>query len=320
MPGVARMLAAADEAGVSNLWVHPGDAMPFLTERVAPASLRGGAPVLPGPVAEEEAREAAVRAAAHPRPRRVPARTRGGLRVATDIAAYAAHARAQLAHHGRWDVVEGSGRLAPGRRVRGQGRAGRAHRHRAHLHAARRGRLPGFSAPAGHTRVRRWRAEPWRNRPRARPCGRASAARSISSTRPAPSRMTPWAWSRWSTWLTEGPAAPHEVGELVLGHRDDDRPGAGGEQVGQAQEAPVHPAVEADGRRLGEALAQLAHPVGEQVDEDLGHRGVALAQLVEGGGAQRASRRPRGPGPSPRRLDPVPRKASSPTCDPGRGR
>ena len=39
MPGVARMLAAAEQAGVRNLWVHPGDAMPFLTERVAPGSL-----------------------------------------------------------------------------------------------------------------------------------------------------------------------------------------------------------------------------------------------------------------------------------------
>ncbi|HET7822288.1 MAG TPA: tRNA (guanosine(46)-N7)-methyltransferase TrmB, partial [Ornithinibacter sp.] len=39
VPGVARMLAAAEEAGVSNLWVHPGDAMPFLTERVPAGSL-----------------------------------------------------------------------------------------------------------------------------------------------------------------------------------------------------------------------------------------------------------------------------------------
>jgi tRNA (guanine-N7-)-methyltransferase len=31
----------------------------------------------------------------------------GALLVATDIDAYAEHTRAQLAHHGRWDVVEG---------------------------------------------------------------------------------------------------------------------------------------------------------------------------------------------------------------------
>src|SRR6476646_1115752 len=36
VPGVARMLAAADAAGVTNLWVHPGDALPLLTDRVAP--------------------------------------------------------------------------------------------------------------------------------------------------------------------------------------------------------------------------------------------------------------------------------------------
>ena len=39
VPGVARMLALAEDAGVENLWVHPGDAVPFLTERVSPGSL-----------------------------------------------------------------------------------------------------------------------------------------------------------------------------------------------------------------------------------------------------------------------------------------
>jgi tRNA (guanine-N7-)-methyltransferase len=50
------------------------------------AALRAARQILPGPY------------------RLVPG---GVLRIATDISAYAAHARAQLAHHGRWAVVEG---------------------------------------------------------------------------------------------------------------------------------------------------------------------------------------------------------------------
>ena len=78
VPGVARMLAAAEEAGVTNLWVHPGDAMPLPHRPGARAVAGGGAPVLPRPLAEEQAREAAVRAAAHPRPAGLPAGARAG--------------------------------------------------------------------------------------------------------------------------------------------------------------------------------------------------------------------------------------------------
>ena len=107
VPGVARMLAAAEQAGVHNLWVHPGDAMPFLTERVAPASLSAVHLFFPDPWPKKK----------HAKRRFVQQHTLtliasrlapgGVLRIATDIAAYAAHARTQLAHHGRWDVVEG---------------------------------------------------------------------------------------------------------------------------------------------------------------------------------------------------------------------
>ena len=137
VPGVARMLAAAESAGVSNLWVHPGDAMPFLTDRVAPGSLAAVHLFFPDPWPKNK----------HAKRRFVQQHTLdllasrlapgGVLRIATDIAAYAAHARAQLAHHGA--VGRGRGRaprLAPGRRVRGQGRARRPRRHRAHLHPA----------------------------------------------------------------------------------------------------------------------------------------------------------------------------------------
>jgi tRNA (guanine-N7-)-methyltransferase len=107
VPGVARMLAAAQEAGVTNLWVHPGDAMPFLSDRVTPGTLAAVHLFFPDPWPKQK----------HAKRRFVQQHTLelvasrlvpgGELLVATDIAAYAAHARTQLAHHGRWDVVEG---------------------------------------------------------------------------------------------------------------------------------------------------------------------------------------------------------------------
>ena len=107
VPGVARMLAAAEEAQVANLWVHPGDALPFLTERVLPGTLAAVHLFFPDPWPKNK----------HAKRRFVQQHTLdllasrlvpgGELLVATDIVAYAAHARAQLAHHGRWDVVEG---------------------------------------------------------------------------------------------------------------------------------------------------------------------------------------------------------------------
>ena len=108
VPGVARMLAAAEEAGVTNLWVHPGDALPFLTERVAPGTLAAVHLFFPDPW--PKTKHAKRRFVQQHTLQLVASRLEpvGVLLVATDIAAYAAHARAQLAHHGRWDVVEGS--------------------------------------------------------------------------------------------------------------------------------------------------------------------------------------------------------------------
>ena len=68
----------------------------------------GGAPVLPRPVAEEASTRSGGSCSSTPSTCSRRGWCPGGvLRIATDIAAYAAHARAQLAHHGRWDVVEG---------------------------------------------------------------------------------------------------------------------------------------------------------------------------------------------------------------------
>ncbi len=107
LPGVARMLAIAQEAGVHNLWVHPGDALPFLTERVAPGSLDAVHLFFPDPWPKKKhAKRRLVQQHSLDllAARLVPG---GVLRIATDHHVYADHARRQLAHHGRWDVVEG---------------------------------------------------------------------------------------------------------------------------------------------------------------------------------------------------------------------
>ena len=144
VPGVARMLAAAEEAGVTNLWVHPGDAMP-LPHR--PGGRRGrwrrctcSSPTRGRRTSTPSGGSCSSTPSTCSPPGSCPA---GCCASPPTSPRYAAHARAQLAHHGRWDVVEGRApRLAAGRRVRGQGRACRPHRHRARLHPAARTRHP----------------------------------------------------------------------------------------------------------------------------------------------------------------------------------
>ena len=143
VPGVARMLSLADAAGVSNLWVHPGDALPFLAERVALGPLAAVHLFFPDPWPKNK----------HVKRRFVQQHTLaliasrlqpgGRLLIATDITAYAAHARAQLAEHGRWSVVEGerpSWRPDAGFEAKG---CGRARRQRAGSHPP-----PHLTAPA----------------------------------------------------------------------------------------------------------------------------------------------------------------------------
>ncbi|HZB67778.1 MAG TPA: tRNA (guanine(46)-N(7))-methyltransferase TrmB [Ornithinibacter sp.] len=107
VPGVARMLASAQDAGVDNLWVHPGDALPFLTERVAPDSLDAVHLFFPDPWPKQ--RHAKRRFLQQHTLELLASRLVPGgvLLVATDSQGYAAHARSQLARHGRWSVVEG---------------------------------------------------------------------------------------------------------------------------------------------------------------------------------------------------------------------
>ena len=107
VPGIARMLAAAERASVRNLRVHVGDAVALLEGRIAARSLAAVHLFFPDPWPKKK----------HAKRRFVQQHTLsllasrlvpgGVLRIATDHAVYAEHAREQLAHHGRWDVVEG---------------------------------------------------------------------------------------------------------------------------------------------------------------------------------------------------------------------
>ncbi|MDT0215653.1 tRNA (guanosine(46)-N7)-methyltransferase TrmB [Rothia sp. ARF10] len=108
VPGVARMLAAAEPLGLTNLWVERGDAVPLLTSRVPSDSLAAVHLFFPDPWPK----------AKHAKRRFVQQHTLtlladrlapgGVLRIATDHAVYAEHVREQVAAHGGWDVVEGA--------------------------------------------------------------------------------------------------------------------------------------------------------------------------------------------------------------------
>ncbi len=108
VPGVARMLAAAEAARVANLWVEPDDALPLLRERLPAASLAAVHLFFPDPWPKKR----------HAKRRFIQQHTLdllasrlepgGRLLVATDHAPYAAHVRHALAAHQRWEVHEGS--------------------------------------------------------------------------------------------------------------------------------------------------------------------------------------------------------------------
>ena len=129
VPGIARLLAAADVAGVANLRVEIGDAVTLLTERVGPGALAAVHLFFPDPWPKLK----------HSKRRFVQASTLelfasrlgpgGHVLVATDQDAYAEHVRAEVAAEGsfvvrdvarpEWRPVDGFERkgLAAGRRV-----------------------------------------------------------------------------------------------------------------------------------------------------------------------------------------------------------
>jgi len=106
-PALARMLAAAERLGLHNLWVHQGDAVELLAGRIAPRSLAAVHLFFPDPW--PKARHGKRRFIAAYTLDLVASRLEAGghLLVATDHAAYAAYARAELAAHGGFRVTEG---------------------------------------------------------------------------------------------------------------------------------------------------------------------------------------------------------------------
>ncbi|QGN56887.1 tRNA (guanosine(46)-N7)-methyltransferase TrmB [Nostocoides sp. HKS02] len=106
-PALARMLAEADRLGVGNLWMHRGDAVLLLEDRIAPQSLAAVHLFFPDPW--PKARHAKRRFLSAHTLDLVASRLEPGghLLVATDHDAYAAHARTELAADGRFVVTEG---------------------------------------------------------------------------------------------------------------------------------------------------------------------------------------------------------------------
>lgn len=107
VPGIARMLAAADDEGLTNLRVHRGDALDLLHDVVPEGSLEAVHLFFPDPW--PKARHAKRRLVQQHTLDLIASRLREGgqLLVATDHLVYAEHVREQLTEHGGFDVVEG---------------------------------------------------------------------------------------------------------------------------------------------------------------------------------------------------------------------
>ena len=106
-PALARMLAEAERRRLGNLWMHRGDAVELLTDRIPDCSLQAVHLFFPDPWPK----------AKHAKRRFVSERTLdlidsrlvpgGHLLVATDHDRYAAHVRSVFASHGGFEVTEG---------------------------------------------------------------------------------------------------------------------------------------------------------------------------------------------------------------------
>lgn len=105
-PGVARLLAAADEAGVPNLRVEIGDAVALLSERVQPGQVAAVHLFFPDPwpkLKHEKRRFVSAATLSLLQSRLAPS---GHVLVATDQQAYVEHMRSVVAAHGAFFVRE----------------------------------------------------------------------------------------------------------------------------------------------------------------------------------------------------------------------
>ena len=106
-PALARMLAQAEGEGLTNLWMHEGDAVLLMADRVPSRSLAAVHLFFPDPW--PKAKHAKRRFVSRQNLDLVADRLAPGghLLLATDHDGYAAHARSELAAHGGFEVTEG---------------------------------------------------------------------------------------------------------------------------------------------------------------------------------------------------------------------
>lgn len=106
-PALARMLAEADRQGLTNLWMHEGDAVLLLADRLPSRSLAAVHVFFPDPW--PKAKHAKRRFVSQHTLDLVADRLAPGgvLLLATDHDGYAAHVRSELASHGGFEVTEG---------------------------------------------------------------------------------------------------------------------------------------------------------------------------------------------------------------------
>ncbi|HVD22134.1 MAG TPA: methyltransferase domain-containing protein [Lapillicoccus sp.] len=106
VPGMARLLAAAEAAGVANMRVEIGDAVGLLTDRVKPGQLAAVHLFFPDPWPKlKHAKRRFVRASTLDL---LASRLAAGghVLIATDQPAYAEHVRTEVRTHGRFVVVD----------------------------------------------------------------------------------------------------------------------------------------------------------------------------------------------------------------------
>lgn len=107
VPGIAKMLAAADDEGLDNLWVHRGDGVAFLEHRIAVEQLEAIHLFFPDPW--PKLKHAKRRFVSQATLDLIETRLRPGgrLLIATDHGDYAEHAVTELRTHGRYAVMVG---------------------------------------------------------------------------------------------------------------------------------------------------------------------------------------------------------------------